>query len=272
MGTRRRGGRVHSVLAVSTQGVPLGLLHQQVWARDPEQRGKKHKRKQVPIEEKESYRWLQSLTATQQAIGPGTHVITIADREADIYDLFALPRPQGMDLLIRAASTRRVEADEQTSKRWALLEACPVQGRMSVHVEHKPGHKARDVSLTLRWKSLSILPPAPKSLHAVYEPIPLTAVLATEENPPPGQEPLCWLLLTTLPVQTLTQAAPCVRWYRYRWLIERYHFVLKSGWRLEDLQLETAARLQGALATYCVVGWRLLWLTYPRIVQREQES
>jgi IS4 transposase len=73
---------------------------------------------------------------------------------------------------------------------------------------------------------------------------------------------LCWLLLTTLPVETFTQAEQCVRWYRCRWLIERYHFVLKSGCRLEELQLQTAARLERALATYCVVAWRLLWVTY----------
>jgi hypothetical protein len=259
---KTQGLQVHSVLAVSSQGVPLGLLHQQVWARDAQPRGNKQKRKQVPIEEKESYRWLQSLTATGQAVASGTHIITVADREADIYDLFALPRPAHMDLLIRAAYTRRVEADEQTGKLWDLLEQQPTQGSMSLHLEHKPGQKAREVTLTVRWKRLSILPPAPKGLHAVCEPLSLTALLVTEAAPPAGQEPLCWLLLTTLPVETFLQAQQCVRWYRYRWLIERYHFVLKSGCRLEDLQLETAARLERALATYCIVAWRLLWLTY----------
>jgi hypothetical protein len=166
-----------------------------------------------------------------------------------------------MDLLIRAAYNRRVEADEQTGKLWDLLEQSPVQGTMSVHLEHQPGQKARDVTLSLRWKRLSILPPPPKKLHAVYEPIPLWAILVTEERPPEGQDPLCWLLLTTLPVETFMQAEQCVRWYRCRWLIERYHFVRKCGCRLEDLQLETAARFERALATYCVVAWRLLWLT-----------
>jgi hypothetical protein len=142
-------------LAVSAQGVALGLLHQQVWAPDPGQTGKKHKRKQVPIEEKESYRWLQSLTATQQAMAPATHIITVADREAAIYDLFALPRPAHLDLLIRAVYNRRLEADEQTAKRWDLLEQSPVQGSMSVHLEHKPGQKARDVILSVRWVRLS---------------------------------------------------------------------------------------------------------------------
>ena len=77
-----------------------------------------------------------------------------------------------------------------------------------------------------------------------------------------AEEPLEWLLLTTLSIETFQQAAQCVLWYRFRWLIERYHFVLKSGCRLKKLQLETAERLERALALYCIVAWRLLHLTY----------
>src|SRR5216110_1047651 len=256
---------VHSVLALTAQGVPLGLVHQQVWARDPEQKGKSKKRKQLPISEKESQRWLDSLQATQSAVQGGTRIITIADREADIYDLFALPRAANMDLLIRANYDRRVQVDnEEIGKVWDSVEQTPVQGTVTVHLEHKPGQKARDVELTLRYRNLSIIPAVsdPKGLHACHEPIPLTAILVLEEDPADGETPLCWLLLTTLPVESFQQAAQCVQWYRYRWLIERYHFVLKSGCRLEDLQLETAQRLERALATYCIVAWRLLWLTY----------
>src|SRR5262249_2600341 len=90
----------------------------------------------------------------------------------------------------------------------------------------------------------------------------LTAILAEEENPPAGQEPVRWWQLTTLPITTLAEAMQAVAWYALRWLVERYHFVLKSGCRIEQLQLEAAGRLQRALATYGVVAWRLLWLTY----------
>lgn len=88
------------------------------------------------------------------------------------------------------------------------------------------------------------------------------AVLAEEAHPPPGVPPLCWLLLTTMPVPDFATARQYVQWYSARWLIERYHYVLKSGCRVEALQLETAERLERALATYAVVAWRLLWLTY----------
>ena len=87
-------------------------------------------------------------------------------------------------------------------------------------------------------------------------------MLATEENPPQGAKPISWLLLTTLAVNSFEEAVNCVRWYSYRWLIERYHYVLKSGCGVEQLQLETPDRIKRALATYCIVAWRLLWLTY----------
>jgi hypothetical protein len=93
-------------------------------------------------------------------------------------------------------------------------------------------------------------------------PLPLQVVLAEEETPPAGVKAVKWLLFTTLPVTCLAEAQTTVRRYSKRWLIERYHLVLKSGCRLESLQLETGERLQRALATYCLVAWRLLWLTY----------
>lgn len=260
---------VHSVLAATAQGVPLGVLHQQVWARDPAQRGKSKKRHALPISEKESYRWLQSLQATEQAVPAGTHIVTIADREADIYDLFAMPRAASMDLLIRANTDRNVGSDPQVEKLWQRVQGTPVRGQMTVHLEHRAGQRERDATVSVRWASVTLYPSAHDALwlHPVRQPIPLMAVLVQEEADPTQpeattQEPLCWMLLTTLPVDTFEQAAQCVHWYRFRWVIERYHFVLKSGCRIEELQVETAARLERALATYCIVAWRLLWLTY----------
>ena len=261
-GNGSNGMHVHSVLAVSSDGIPLGLVHQQVWARDPNEKGKKEKRKKLPIEEKESYRWLQSLEATKQAMTEDTHIITVTDREGDIFEFFALERPHNMDLLIRAVQDRRVQVDDSDiGKLWNSIESAPIAKQtMTIHLEHRPGMPARDVTLHLRWKTISILPPANKKKK--YTPVTFTAILVTEADPPEGVEPLEWLLMTTLPVETFQQAAQCVLWYRFRWLIERYHFVVKSGCHLEKLQLETAERLERALAIYCIVAWRLLHLTY----------
>jgi hypothetical protein len=267
---------VHSVLVTTAHGVPLGVLHQQVWARDPAQHGKSKKRHAVPISEKESYRWLQSLQATEQAVPTGTHIVTIADREADIYDLFAMPRAASMDLLIRANTDRNVGTDPQVEKLWQRVQRTPVRGQMTVHLEHRAGQRERDVTVSVRWASVTLYPSSHDAigLHPVRQPIPLMAVLVQEEGETSGpeattQEPLCWMLLTTLPVDTFEQAAQCVHWYRLRWVIERYHLVLKSGCRIEELQVETAARLERALATYSIVAWRLLWLIYEARQQPE---
>ena len=261
-GRKSQGRHVHSVLAVSPDGVPCGLVHQQVWSRDAGEKRTKEERKKLPIEEKESYRWLESLEATRKAFDCNTHVITVADREADIFELFALPRPDNMDLLIRATQDRCVQVeDAEMKKLWESVEAVPKSiETMTTHLEHKPGVSARDVTFKLQWRTVTVLVPARK--RKKYKPVTLTAILVTETEPPEGVEPLTWLLLTSLKVETFSQAARCVLWYRLRWLIERYHFVLKSGCHLEKLQLETAERLERALATYCIVAWRLLWLTY----------
>jgi hypothetical protein len=98
----------------------------------------------------------------------------------------------------------------------------------------------------------------------------ITVIWAHEHHPPEGCTSISWLLLTTLSVTTLEDALCCVRWYSYRWLIERFHFVLKSGCHIEQLQLESAARIMRALATYTIVAWRLLWLTYEARVNPQQ--
>ena len=101
-------------------------------------------------------------------------------------------------------------------------------------------------------------------------PITVKVIWAHEEYPPEGTEPISWLLITTLNVTSFEQACQCLRWYALRWLIERFHYVLKSGCRIEQLPLEMRERIQRALATYVIVAWRLLWLTYEARVNPEQ--
>ena len=121
---------------------------------------------------------------------------------------------------------------------------------------------ARTATLTLRATAVTLERPSVHPRRRFLKPAPLGVVLAEQTDAAPGEAPLRWLLLTTRPVQTAEAAVQAVRWYGRRWLIERLHYVLKSGCRIEDLQLETAARLRRALATYLIVAWRLLWLTY----------
>jgi len=256
----RQGLKVHSVLLATTQGLPLGLIHQQVWTRDPETKGKKHQRQRLETKDKESQRWLTALDATQELVPPGTKVITVADREADIYDLLATPRRPGSDLLIRATHNRRV--DHQARYLWEAMSQSPVRGKLILELQRKGTQPARRATLRIRYESLAIQPPALRKAAGSLSPVPVQVILAEEESPPPMVPPVCWLLFTTLAVTSLQEAIQCLQWYSCRWLIERYHFVLKSGCVLEELQLEEAQRLRRALATYCIVAWRLLWLTY----------
>jgi hypothetical protein len=256
----QHGVWVHTVLAASLAGSPLGLLEQQVWARDPATTGKRHTRRQRPTAEKESQRWLDAQAITQAVVPDETHVVTVADREADIYDLFALSRPPGSDLLIRATHNRAI--GEEAGYLWDAVQATPVGDVVPVAVGRRADREPREAWLTLRWAPVTIQPPRHHLQRAALSPIPLVAILAEEPVPPAEQHPIRWLLLTTLPVPDGEAALTCLRWYAQRWLVERYHYALKSGCRIEALQLRTTARLERALALYAIVAWRLLWLTY----------
>jgi hypothetical protein len=258
--SKRHGIWLHSVLAVSAAGVPLGLLDQRTWTRDPATLGKRAQRNKKETADKESQRWLDALAATEAALPAGQAVVTVADREADFYDLFAAPRRPGSHLLIRAKPRRRVRHVERLPG--AAVRATPAAGTIAVELRRGDDRPPRQATLTIRFATLDIAPPSTHPRRKELPHLRLTAILAEEEDPPAGQKPVRWWLVTTLPIATLADAERAVLWYTLRWLVERYHYVLKSGCRIERLQLETAGRLDRALATYAVVAWRLLWLTY----------
>ncbi len=210
------------------------------------------------------------MSETQQQIPEEIQVVTIGDCEADIFDLFAQSRSPNSHLLIRGTHNRKVNYLEDKQKSGhpetkylhqsiREIKAC---GSLDVQVKRHPNHEARLAKLTVRFASFEIQVPSHHPKATPRQPVKLQVILAEEENPPPGVNPISWLLLTSLDISSFESAITCVRWYSYRWLIERYHFVLKSGCGLEKLQLETGRRIEMALATYSIVAWRLLWLTY----------
>ncbi|HEY9728765.1 MAG TPA: IS4 family transposase [Chroococcales cyanobacterium] len=260
-----QGLKVHSVLCVSPLGVPLGVLHQKVWAREKTKRTTGYQDRKRAIEQKESHRWLESLELTQQWIPQDKRVVTVADREADIYELFALPRRDGSEFLIRACQPRGVKqtaTDLEIESLQQAIEKTTACGELRLELQRTPKRKPRTATLTVRISSLYLQPPVHHPQRSSLKHVPVQVVWAIEEHPPSGEKAIAWLLLTTLEVTCFEQAERCLRWYSYRWLIERYHYTLKSGCRLEELQLERADRLERALATYAIVAWRLLWLTY----------
>jgi hypothetical protein len=182
----------------------------------------------------------------------------VGDRESDIFDLLLLA-DNNHDFLIRARWDRRL--DDSSDHLWHAVENAPALGQTTIKVPRADGRPEREASLTLRSATVALSPP----LNRKKEGLPaatVTALLVREDAPPEGVTPVEWLLLTTLPVATLDEALQALTWYTYRWRIERYHFILKSGCQVEKLELETRDRLARALAVYSMVAVRLLHLTY----------
>jgi len=255
-----QGLQLHTTLAFNVEGTPLGFVQVQCWARDPQAFGKKAKRHQLPIEQKESYKWLRSYRALaqMQARLPNTTLVSVGDREADLYELFreAAAQPDGPELLIRAEHNRQVQHEQ--ARLWDVLQAQPVTGTQLLEVPRHGSRPARQAQLSIRFAAVSLCAPTGyKGAPA----IPVWAVLAQERQAPAGVKPLEWLLLTTLPLTDVEQAAEKLMWYTRRWGIEVLHRTLKSGCRIEQRQLAHADRLEACLAIDLVVAWRIYHLS-----------
>lgn len=254
------GLMVHDTLAFSLEGTPLGLLDVQCWARDGAEFGKKHQRKQRRIEEKESHKWLESFrrVAQVQRQCPQTMLVSVGDREADIYELFhlALADPQGPKLLVRAEQDRLL-ADGQ-GHLWPLVEQQPLAGVRKIAVPRRQKQPAREAWLEIRFANVTLRPPQGKTRYGRLR---LWAVLAQEVDAPEGIAPLSWMLVTTCPVTRLAEATEKLDWYTKRWCIEIFHKTLKSGCKIEQRQLGNADSLEACLAIDLVVAWRIYHLT-----------
>jgi hypothetical protein len=256
-----RGLKVQTVLLLEESGVLLGVIDQQVWARD-EEVGKRHTRRERGAREKESWYWRKGFEAVQERVPAGVEVIGIGDRESDIYFVLAMPRREGMHLLVRSAHDRGVESDEHRHLREAVA-AGPVLGTYKLQVERTRTRQARRARVEVRATRVVLQPPRQGTSGDGLGPVEVSAVQVRERGAvPAGEKRLEWHLLATWPVETLKAGQECARMYAQRWKVERLHYVLKSGCRIEELQLETADRLERALALYTFVAWRLLWLTY----------
>jgi Domain of unknown function (DUF4338)/Transposase DNA-binding/Transposase Tn5 dimerisation domain len=251
---------LHDTMAFSLEATPLGLLDVQCWARDGKEFGKHHQRKQRPIEQKESFKWLKSFqrVAEAQRQSPDTTLVSVGDREADIYELFelALQDSRGAKLLVRAEHDRLL-ADGQ-GHLWPMLASQPVVATQDIQVPRRGAQPARVAQLQIRFAAVILKPPQAKSQ---LPPLRVWAILAKESNAPSGVAPLEWMLLTTCEVDSADSAIEKVGWYRLRWGIEVFHRTLKSGCKVEQRQLGTAERIETCLAIDMVVAWRIFHLT-----------
>jgi hypothetical protein len=270
-GAKSRGLRLHSSLALSEQGLPLGIVQLQGYA--PESAAGQDR--QRPIEEKESYRWLKGFGEAMQIAGllPDIRIISVSDREGDMFELFDFRRSQGgrkAELLVRAKTDRCLEGtDQKLFEELALsplvqevLISVPRQ-REQVSKPSKPGRpalKAREAKVEIRFKEVTLSAPNTSQTRNL-EPIKLWAIYLLEKNPPPGVEPLEWRLLTTIEVRSIKQALKCIKWYCRRWRIEEWHRVMKSGCKILEHQNHRAEVLLKAICIDAVIAWRIMLLS-----------
>ena len=260
------GLMVHTTLCVTENGLPVGIIDQKVWARDNELRGKSSERSSKPIEEKESFRWLETLRDTERMFSNSQIQVMIGDRESDIYELFEVSRIKNSHFLVRGTQNRLIE--HMDKKLFTALENADAKGYVNLDVGRKNGQQARTAELIVKYESIRIK--APKNSKKRTNEIDLNVILVEELEAPENIEPIKWILLTTLDITNLEDALKYVRWYSYRWLIERYHYVLKSGCQIENLQLDSGEKIKKALSIYSIIACRLLNITYK--ARKEPES
>jgi len=252
-----QGILMHDTLAYSAEGTAMGLVDIQVWARDPKEFGKRAKRYQRPIEQKESSKWLKSFEAAarlQRQLGSATTVVSVGDREADVYELFLLAQkdPLHPKLLIRAEQNRRLQDSDVNL--WRYMQSQAVAGTRQFAVRQRKNRAARRCVLEVRFAPVKLRAPKRRSSLAS---VGAWAIYVTEVNPPSAKEAIEWMLLTTLEVNSYEQALEKIDWYNKRWGIEEYHRALKSICRIENRQLGDRTVWQNCLAIDLVVAWRI---------------
>ena len=258
------GMLMHSSLAVTLAGTPIGLTAVKFWTRSKFKGTLALKRHinptRVPIETKESYRWLENLRQSLELVGAPERCVHVGDRESDIYELYCTAQDLGTSFLVRVQTNRLAvrPADDAPRKPahrvFAQLAAVPWAGRHRITINQN-----ETAWLQVKFAAINTLPPVGKQKR--YSPQALTYIHAVEENPPPGREPIDWKLVTNLPVKDFSAAAEKLGWYALRWKAEVFHKVMKSGCRAEEARLETADRLAKFLALTAVVSWRIFFVT-----------
>lgn len=251
---------MHSSLVLTTDGSPLGLAAVKFWTRKKFKGTNALKKRvnptRVPIDKKESVRWIENLKQSTQHLGAPARCVHIGDRESDIYELFGAAHEAGTHFVVRTCVNRLAGRGPTTVAERMARE--PIRGEHEFEVRDDRG-RVSTARVQLRFCRLTVHPPVAK--QGRYPSLSLTVIRAHERGTPTGRKPIRWNLLTDLPVPDLATAVEKLEWYAQRWKIETYHKVLKSGCRAECAKLRTADRLTNLLAVLCIIGWRVFWLT-----------
>lgn len=270
-GAKSRGLHLHSTFAVTSKGLPLGVLRARFLVPKLKALEDDRPTAAIPIEEKKTYCWIEHHRDLVEIAAdmPNTRVVNVCDREADFFELFDEQRSNPrVELLVRAKHNRNLT--EEPFKLFEAVRRTPVQSRVRVHLPRqsarpkrskqkaRPGRSARVADLAVRFTRIQI---QPSSYCKDKKPIDVWMLHALEENAPPQTKAVEWFLLTTIDITSAQDAEQCLRWYCLRWRIEDWHRVLKSGCRIEDIAHETAERLRRAIAINLVIAWRIMLMT-----------
>jgi hypothetical protein len=276
----RCGLFVHPQLAMTPARVPLGLIGATIWSRDAAQFAqsrvvKRRERKAKPIEDKESFRWVEGYrrACAVAAAAPATTVVAVSDSEGDIYECFVegvSGEGRRAEWVVRAGQDRALAAEDRDLRQRLVCTA--MLGRLTIDVSRrhastgdgrprKQARSARRTTVSVRAVSVALRPPArPGTTLPV---VTANAILVSEENPPAGEGPIEWLLLTSLPIGSFAAVQTVIDYYCCRWEIEVFFRVFKGGCRVEEVQLEATARVENCLALYLIVAWRVLQVLMP---------
>jgi hypothetical protein len=251
------GINLHSSLALTLDGLPLGLTAVKFWSRKAF-KGQKAKRKahNAPIEEKESMRWLENLRSSTELLGLPKRAVHVGDQESDIFDLFGTAQQLGTHFLVRTRADRLADGGPETVAE--AVGQSPRRGLYRIAVRNRNGEESEAV-LEIRYRRVCLQ--TPKGKKKRYPDQMVTVIEAREQQTPPDRDRIDWKLITDLAVNSRQQAVEKVQWYALRWKIEVFHKILKSGCRAEQSRLRTAPRLVNLLAVFCILSWRVLWLT-----------
>jgi Transposase DNA-binding len=251
---------MHSSLIVTTEGLPLGLCAVKFWNRQQFKGTNALKKKinptRVPIEEKESMRWIDNIKQATALLNGPERCVHIGDRESDIYELFCAAEEAETHFLVRTCVDRL--AGDGTHTICDEMDEVEVKGLHRVEVRDKKGDVS-EAQLEIRYSRIRVLPPIGKQKR--YPELTLTVIFAQESGTPEGRERIDWKLITNLPVGSNEQAIEKLHWYASRWKIETFHKILKSGCKAEESKLRTADRLVNLIAIFCILSWRIFWMT-----------
>jgi hypothetical protein len=292
-GSSRRGIFCHLLHALTPDGTALGTVRAINWAREEMTTScsklTRHQRIAVPIEQKESYRWIATLEHVQRMASelPKTQFVCVADSEADIYELMvaAMAEPRQADWIVRACQDRALpaEAENDTNQDPEACEShtgpqylrgrvltTPVLFRQTIHIRgrerkynceqrgRRQPRNARPAEVEVR--SCCITLRAPWRRQGPLPDVSVNVVIVSEPHPPEGEPAVEWILLTSLPIETLDQVRQVIQNYCVRWLIEVFFRTLKSGCCVEARRFEHVDRFLPCLAIYLIVTWRTLYV------------